>query len=120
MVFNEVPGYNWTSLTDFADDLALLPHNQNQMQDKTTQLATNCARTGLKIGKKKTKILRTNTTCNTSSILEEEPIADVESFKYLPSIIDKQGGADKDVLPELVKQEPYSTCSKTFGLESLQ
>ena len=39
---------------DFADDLDLLSRSQKQMQDKTTQLAANSAKTGLKIGKKKT------------------------------------------------------------------
>ena len=59
---------------------------------------------------------------NTPVLLEEEMIAEVESFKYLGSIIDKQGGADKDVLTRIGKAgEPHSTCSKAFGsLESLQ
>ena len=43
-------------------DLSLLYQNQKRIQDKKTQLATNSAKTGLKIGEKKTKILRTNTT----------------------------------------------------------
>ena len=48
------------------------------MQNKTTELATNSAKTGLKIDKKKTKILRTNTTCNTPIMLKEEPITEVD------------------------------------------
>ena len=48
------------------------------MQNKTTELATNSAKTGLKIDKKKTKILRTNTRCNTPILLKEEPIAEVD------------------------------------------
>ena len=99
MVFNGIPGYD----LDFADDIFLLSHNQKQMQDKTTPLATNSTKTGLKIGKKNTKILRTNTTCNSPILLEEESIAEVESFKYLGSIIDKQGGTDKEVLTRIGK-----------------
>ena len=60
-------GIQWTMLTqledlDFADDLALLSHSLRQMQDKTTELAVISKRVGLKINKRKTKILRTNAT----------------------------------------------------------
>ena len=69
-------GIQWTMLTqlddlDFADDLALLPHSHRQMQDKTTELTLISAQVGLKINKRKTKILRTNTTCETPIMLEE-------------------------------------------------
>ena len=57
----------------------------------------------VKIYRPKTKILRTNTTCNTPILLEEEPISEVESFKYLGSIMDKQRGAVKDVLTRIGK-----------------
>ena len=66
------------------------------MQDKTTQLGTKFAKTSLKIGNKKTHILRTNTSSNIPILLEEEQITEVESFKYLGSIIDKLEGADVD------------------------
>ena len=57
---------------DFADDLALLSHSHLQMQDKTTGLALISAQVGLKINKRKTKILRTNATCETPIMLEGE------------------------------------------------
>ena len=47
---------------DFADDLALMSHSHRQMQDETTDLARISAQVGLKINKKKTKILRLDTT----------------------------------------------------------
>ncbi|KAI0216279.1 hypothetical protein LSAT2_031691, partial [Lamellibrachia satsuma] len=45
---------------DFADDLALLSHSHQQMQDKTTELATVSLQVGLNIHKGKTKVLRMN------------------------------------------------------------
>ena len=53
----------WTQLEDldFADDLALLSHNHDQMQGKTTGLAATSERTGLKINRGKSKVLRINT-----------------------------------------------------------
>ena len=48
----------WTQLDDldFADDLALLSHNQQQMQNKTTSLASHASQVGLQIHPNKTKI----------------------------------------------------------------
>ena len=82
----------WTILTqlddlDFGDNLALLFHSHRQMQDKTTELALISERVGLKINERKTKILRTNATCETPVLLEE-----VKASRYLGSIVDKHGG----------------------------
>ena len=49
-------GIQWTPWTqledlDFADDLALLSHNHDQMQGKTTGLAATSERTGLMINR---------------------------------------------------------------------
>ncbi|GFR77513.1 reverse transcriptase SR3-right [Elysia marginata] len=52
-------GIQWTLTTqlddlDFVDDIALLSHNNRQMQDKTSHLELTSAQTGLKINTKKT------------------------------------------------------------------
>nr|KAG5711712.1 hypothetical protein BaRGS_023476 [Batillaria attramentaria] len=59
----------WTQLDDldFADDLALLSHSHSQMQDKTTCLEATSAGTGLKINRKKTELMKINTTASTPS-----------------------------------------------------
>ena len=89
----------WTQLDDldFADDLALLSHNHSQMQDKTTLLETTSAGTGLKINRKKTELMKMNTTANAQITVGGEPIREVESFVYLGSVVDHQGGTDRDV-----------------------
>ena len=56
-------GIQWTSWEqlddlDYANDLALLSHNQLQIQDKTSSLAEESAKQGLRINKVKTKVLR--------------------------------------------------------------
>ena len=65
----------WTQLDDldFADDLALLSHNHSQMQDKTTLLKTTSAGIGLKINRKKTELMKMNTTANAPITVGEEP-----------------------------------------------
>nr|KAG5697709.1 hypothetical protein BaRGS_000594 [Batillaria attramentaria] len=78
----------WTQLDDldFADDLALLSHSHSQMQDKTTCLEATSAGTGLKINRKKTELMKINTTANTPVTVGGEPIREVESFVYLGSV----------------------------------
>ena len=68
---------------DFVD--ALLSHSHRQMQDKTTELALISLQVGLKIHKRKTKILRTNATCKTPIMLEGETLEEVKDLRYLGS-----------------------------------
>nr|KAG5703496.1 hypothetical protein BaRGS_020130 [Batillaria attramentaria] len=95
----------WTQLDDldFADDLALLSHSHSQMQDKTTRLEATSAGTGLKINRKKTELMKINTTANTPVTVGGEPIREVESFVYLGSVVDGQGGTDRDVTARIGK-----------------
>ena len=101
-------GIQWTLLTqlddlDFADDLALLSHTHTQMQEKTTCLETTSARTGLKINRGKTEMIKINTTARTPVTVGAKPIKVVESFVYLGSIVDQQGGTDRDVTARVGK-----------------
>nr|KAG5687140.1 hypothetical protein BaRGS_019218 [Batillaria attramentaria] len=95
----------WTQLDDldFADDLALLSHSHSQMQDKTTCLEATSAGTGLKINRKKTELMKINTTANTPVTVGGEPIREVESFVYLGSVVDGQGGTDRDITARIGK-----------------
>ena len=67
------------------------------MQDKTTLLETTSARTGLKINRKKTELMKMNTTANAPVTFGGEPIREMESFVYLGSVVDQQGDTDRDV-----------------------
>nr|KAG5689681.1 hypothetical protein BaRGS_006306 [Batillaria attramentaria] len=95
----------WTQLDDldFVDDLALLSHSHSQMQDKTTCLKATSAGTGLKINRKKTELMKINTTANTPVTVGGEPIREVESFVYLGSVVDGQGGTDRDITARIGK-----------------
>ena len=88
---------------DFADDLAFLSHNHSQMQDKTTLLQTTSAGTGLKINRKKTELMKMNTTANAPVTVGGEPIREVVSFVYLGIVVDQQGGTDRDVTASIGK-----------------
>ena len=88
---------------DFADDLALLSHNHTQMQDKTTRLENTSPGLGLMINRRKTELMKTNNSVNTPVTVGGEPIREVESFVYLGSVMDLQGGTDKDVTARIGK-----------------
>ena len=95
-------GIQWTLFDqlddlDFADDLALLSHNHEQMQGKTTALQTTASKIGLKINTEKTKVMRINTSRTEPIRLGDNEIEDVTSFTYLGSIVDTTGGTDQDI-----------------------
>ena len=99
---NRKNGIQWTPWKhlenlDFADDAALLSHTQHQMQEKTTIISQNSARIGLDIHPTISKILKVNTENTTPIVLGDRPLEEVNSFTYLGSNVDKQGGTDADI-----------------------
>ncbi|VDO80521.1 unnamed protein product [Schistosoma margrebowiei] len=101
-------GTQWTAQNqlddlDFADDLALLSHTHEQMQMKTASVAAVSASVGLSIHKGKTKVLKFKAENNNPITLDGETLENVESFTYLGSIIDEQGGSDADVKTRIGK-----------------
>ncbi|CAH8498299.1 unnamed protein product, partial [Schistosoma bovis] len=104
----EKHGIQWTAQNqlddlDFADDLALLSHTHEQMQMKTASVAAVSASVGLSIHKGKTKVLKFKAENSNPITLDGETLEDVESFTYLGSIIDEQGGSDADVKARIGK-----------------
>ena len=73
---------------DFADDLALLPHAQQQMQEKTNIVAGNSAHLGLNVHGGKSKIVKVNSTSTVSVTLGVDAIEEVDHFTYLGSVVD--------------------------------
>ena len=67
------------------------------MQDKTTLLEITSAGTGLKINRKKTELMKMNTTASAPVTFGGEPIREMESFVYLGSVVDQQEDTDRDV-----------------------
>ena len=64
----------WKQLDDldFADDIALLAHTYQQMQEKTTQLEKLAAKLGHFASNPKTKSMRMNATNTTPIMLQTE------------------------------------------------
>ena len=95
----------WQQLDDldFADDIALLSHNQEQMQEKTEELNRTAKSLGLKIHTGKSKILKVGTDSSTSTRLDGNPLETVTAFTYLGSIVDNIGGTEADIKARIAK-----------------
>ena len=65
---------------DFADDIALLSHRQDQAQDKLSLVQERSAEVGLRISIKKTKVLRANTVNQTPLEIQGQRLEEVEVF----------------------------------------
>nr|KAG5686756.1 hypothetical protein BaRGS_011872 [Batillaria attramentaria] len=81
-----------------------------ETQDSHSQIQTTCleatpAGAGLKINRKKTELMKINTTANTPFTVGGEPIREVESFVYLGSVVEKIRNEERW---ELAGQEPVA------------
>lgn len=112
-------GIQWTlgnqlNDLDFVDDIALLSHNRQQMQEKTSDLSSVSAQLGLRIHEGKTKILKIHATSTEPVKLRGKSLEEVESFTYLGSIIDNQAGTDADVKAKSGKARAAFLMIKKF------
>ncbi|VDO72730.1 unnamed protein product [Schistosoma margrebowiei] len=80
-----------------------MSNTHEQMQMKTTSVAATFASVRLNIHRGKTEILKYNMENTNTITFYGEALEDVESFTYLGSIIDEQGGSDTDVKARICK-----------------
>ena len=105
---NSGKGIQWTlekKLEDleFADDLALLSHRLQDMQDKITALVDIAKKVGLKISKEKTKLMRIKNEQDAPINIEGSELEDINEFVYLGSKISQTGGTDEDIQARINK-----------------
>ena len=73
------------------------------MQTKTKQLNQFAARTGLRINKKKTQILRINSKCKNKILIDDQELKEVDKYNYLGANVSKQGGGGDDIVKKIIK-----------------
>ena len=98
--------WNFTSKLedlDFSDDIALMSSCYTHMQTKTRQLNQFAARTGLRIKKKKTQILRINSKCENRILIDDQELKEVDKYNYLGANVSKQGGGGGDIVNRICK-----------------
>lgn len=88
---------------DYADDICLLAHRFDDIEQKLICLDTNARKVGLKININKTKLMRIGTSNSTPLSLNGVVIEDVDTFCYLGSRITKDGGSGMDIRDRINK-----------------
>ena len=88
---------------DFADDIALLSHRHQDMQEKTDAMATTGGNLGLKVSTKKTKGMRMNARVQENIKLNGDEIEEVDDFTYLGSKMSNTGDGEVEIWARLAK-----------------
>ncbi|KAK3773949.1 hypothetical protein RRG08_066156 [Elysia crispata] len=107
----------WNQLDDldFADDIALLSHNHDQMQNKTKVLRDTSQTIGLRIHPGKSKILKVKTSGSETIMVGGSQSEEVSEFTYLGSIIDGKGGTGADIKTRICKaQAAFGLLNKVW------
>ena len=126
---DEKRGISWwkinTILEDFADDIALLSHTFQHIQQKTNRLSKYAKYIGLNISETKTEVMTINVSNSTPIKLNGKDLPTTNTFTYLGSIVCNDGGASEDIktrigkawnvfisLNNVWKSSQYSTTTK--------
>ena len=100
---------------EFADDICLISHKFEHMQEKTNKLSQTANRAGLKINNNKTKYMTINMRSNKNITVDSKAIEKVQKFTYLESIVDAEGGAEADVNQRIGKaQQAFHSMKKIW------
>ena len=82
---------------DFADDIALLSHNQKSIQEKTDRVDWAARSVGLKIHPSKSKMMKLKNRSTTKTIVRNVELEEVQDFKYLGSYISTDSNIEKEM-----------------------
>ena len=107
----------WTQLDDldFADDIALLSHNHEQMQKKTSTLTDISKSVGLRLHPGKSKVLKVKTSGSGNIMVGDKQLDVVTDFTYLGSIVDEKGGTQADIKGRVGKaRAAFTSLSKIW------
>ncbi|KAL9978803.1 hypothetical protein ACROYT_G016367 [Oculina patagonica] len=101
-------GIRWTPFftledLDFVDDIALLSHTRQHIQEKTDRLSMFSAQVGLKISLKKTEAMCVNVSSPSKIRVAGQDISYTDKFTYLGSMLCQDGGTGVDIQNRLNK-----------------
>ena len=101
-------GIRWTLFSkledlDFADDIALVSHTHQDMQDKTNNLDKYGRQIGLRINTRKTETMTVHVATPSPIKVNGTDLQQTDNFSYLGSIIRPEGGTKEDIRSRLGK-----------------
>ena len=118
-------GIQWTfnkqlENLDFADDISLFFHKQQDAQKKLCRVAEEAGKTGLQINTGKTKVMRVNEKNQDPVKLHHEEIKEVDKFFYLGSVVSKDGRTDEDIKSRINKaRNVFNTLRQIWRSKAL-
>ncbi len=118
-------GIRWTLMQlledlDYADDLGLLSSKHQDMQAKTKKFDETSEKIGLRINKKKSKVMKINNKVDRPITVKDEPLEEVDVFEYLGSKVSKDGDAERDVNARLGKSRyAYTSLNKIWKAKNI-
>ena len=101
-------GIRWTPFTiledlDFTDDLALLFHTRQHIQEKTDRLSIFSNQVGLRISFRKTEAMCVTVPSPTKIRVRGQDIPYTNKFTYLGGVLCRDGGTSVDIQSRLDK-----------------
>ena len=106
---------------DFADDIALLSHRHQDMQEKTDAMATTAGNLGLKVSTKKTKGMRMNARVQENIKLNGDEIEEVDDFTYLGSKMSNTGDGEVEIRARLAKaSQAFASLRSTWKARNIR
>lgn len=109
-------GIQWTITRkledlDFADDLCLLSHKLQHIQEKMIALQSASARAGLMINTGRTRELRIQVRDDNPLYIGNEDIQQTNNFTYLVSMMSVPGrGTEEDIITRIRKARQAFAC----------
>ena len=105
---------------DYADDIVLLAHQHQDMQDKTNALATTSGNLGLKINITKTRHLRMSSTNNESILVSGEVVDEIDHFTYLGSKVSTSRDGEEEILVQISKaSQAFASLRSTWRSKNI-
>ncbi|GFR92863.1 endonuclease-reverse transcriptase [Elysia marginata] len=92
--------FNHLEDEDFVDDIALLSHQQKDMQEETSCVETTARSIGLKMSHSKTKVM--NTKSHSNVFTDGKSVENVIDFKYLGSYLTADGNINREISGRIV------------------
>ena len=82
---------------DFTNDLALLSHMHQHMQEKTRRLSKFGQQVGPQVSKRKTAVKTLHVNAPALVLLDDQALPSTETCTYLGSVVRQDGGTNKDI-----------------------
>ena len=102
----------WTML--FADDIVLISESQEDLQVRLEECRRSLEEYGLRVSREKTEYMKFNTEGEGDVRMNGCQLKNVDAFKYLGSIVSKDGSIDEEVRCRL--QAAWNNWKRTSGV----